>query len=49
MAEVKKKPVSIEIDPRLWQQAKINAAILGMSLMDYVSEAIREKIEKGGK
>lgn len=46
MPEVKQ--VNLKVDPKLWQQAKIQAIALGMDLKDYVAAAIREKLKQKG-
>jgi hypothetical protein len=35
---------SLRIDDELWNQAKSEAALAGMTLIDWISEAIKEKI-----
>lgn len=40
------KPIIMEVDPELWTEAKIQAIRENKTLREYVSEAIREKLDR---
>ncbi len=41
--------VNIEVDTGLHKKAKLNSLIHNMTLIDYINDAIREKVEKDEK
>lgn len=43
------KNVNLKVDPALWQAAKVEAVKRGQKLMEFVAEALTEKINSNGK
>ena len=41
--------VNIEIDGELHKKAKLNALLQNKTLIEYIHEALREKVKKDGK
>lgn len=39
------KNVNIKVDPKLWQEAKIEALRRGQTLMEFLAEALKDKIK----
>ena len=40
-----KKRVNIDLDAELWRQAKVSAVGSGLSLREWLTQAIKEKLE----
>ena len=49
--KIERKPTSIKIDPKLWEEAKIEAIKQKMLLSELVERAVRKELValKGGK
>jgi len=41
--------VNVEIDNELHKKAKLNALLKNQTLIEYIHEALREKVKKDGK
>lgn len=41
--------INIEIDEELHKKAKLNALLQNKTLIEYIHEALREKVKKDGK
>lgn len=41
--------VNIEIDDELHKKAKLNALLQNKTLIEYIHEALKEKVKKDGK
>ena len=41
--------VNIEIDDELHKKAKLNALLQNKTLIEYIHEALRERVKKDGK
>lgn len=41
--------INIEIDNELHKKAKLNALLQNKTLIEYIHEALREKVKKDGK
>jgi len=40
------KPTSIRLDPGLWQRVKVAAVVKNITIQDYVTEALNNKLQE---